>query len=264
MKRVNLILLFVFSIVISMIIISCSDNETEPDTEAPTIEITNPLDNAELASESIIVITADANDNEGIDFVEFYIDSVLVSSDNISPYQYEWDTTNILGDHTIFAKAYDNANNSATSDVVTVTIIEMLKLFISPSESLVSVDEEITLSVQIENVDALFAFSAEIVFDNSIAELVQDVVVIGGFWNSDVIELSIVEDDRLCITISLQQTANEDGIDGNGELFTFSIEGIAVGESDLTFENLIMIDENGNEVPNFDGIEITNGKIIVE
>ena len=142
--------------------------------------------------------------------------------------------------------------------------VENLKLMFSPAEQTVPTNTETDYVIKVENAENLFGFSAEIVFDNSIAELVQDAVVIGGFWNSDLIELSVVEDDRLNIVISLQQTANEDGIDGNGELFTFSIKGTAIGESDLTFENLIMLDENGNEVSNYDGIEITNGKIIVE
>ena len=134
----------------------------------------------------------------------------------------------------------------------------------SPAEQTVPTNTETNYTVKIENAEDLFGFSAEIDFDNSIAELVQDAVVVGGFWNSALVELSIEEDDRLNISISLQQTANEDGIDGNGELFTFSIRSIAIGESNLIFENLIMIDENGNEVSNFDEIEITNGKIIVE
>ena len=141
---------------------------------------------------------------------------------------------------------------------------ENLKLVFSPAEQTVPINTEVEYTISVENAKKLFAFSAEIVFDNSIVELVQNAVVVGGFWNSDLIELSVVEDDRLSITISLQQTANEDGVDGNGDLFTFSIKGIAIGESDLAFENLQMIDEDGNEVSNFDGIEITNGKLIVE
>ncbi len=139
-----------------------------------------------------------------------------------------------------------------------------LKLMFSPAEQTVPANTEADYILKVENAENLFAFSAEIVFDNSVAELIQDAVVVGGFWNTDLLELSIVEDGRLSITISLQQTANEDGIDGNGDLFTFSIEGITIGESDITFENLLMIDENGNEVPNFDEIEITNGRLIVE
>lgn len=142
--------------------------------------------------------------------------------------------------------------------------VENLKLMFNPVEQTVPINTEIDYIIKIEDVEALFAFSAEIVFDNSVVELVPDAVVVGEFWNSDLVELSIVEDDRLSITIGLQQTTNEDGIDGNGELFTFSIKGVAIGESTLTFENLLMIDENGNEILNFDEIEITSGKLIVE
>ncbi len=142
--------------------------------------------------------------------------------------------------------------------------VENLKLMFSPAEQTVPTNTETDYVIKIENAENLFGFSAEIVFVNSIAELVQDAVTIGGFWNSNQVDFSVEEEDRLSITVSLQQTSNEDGIDGNGDLFTFSIKGIAIGESDLTFENLIMIDENGIEVSNFDEIEITNGKVIVE
>ena len=141
---------------------------------------------------------------------------------------------------------------------------ENLKLMFSPAEQAVPVNTEADYIIKVENVENLFAFSAEIVFDNSVAELVQDAVTVGGFWNSDLVELIIIEDDRLNITISLQQTSNEDGIDGNGELLTFSIKGIAIGESNLNFENLLMIDENGDTITDFDIIEITNGKLVVE
>jgi len=97
-----------------------------------------------------------------------------------------------------------------------------------------------------------------------VAELVPNAVVVGEFWNSDLVELNVVEEDRLSITISLQQTSGEDGIDGDGELFTFSIKGFVIGQTNLTFENLQMIDENGNEISNFNEIEITNGSLIVE
>ena len=142
--------------------------------------------------------------------------------------------------------------------------INNLKLMFSPVEQTAPVNTGTDFVIKVENAENLFGFSAEIVFDNSVAELVPNSVVVGGFWNTDLLEMNISEDDRLSIIISLLQTANEDGIDGNGELFTFSIEGIAIGESDLTFENLQMIDENGNEVSNFDELEITNGKLIVE
>ena len=143
-------------------------------------------------------------------------------------------------------------------------VAENLKLMFSPLVQTIPVNTETDYIIKVENAEDLFAFSAEIVFDSSVAELVPNAVVIGGFWNSDLVELNVVEEDRLSITISLQQTSGEDGIDGDGELFTFSIKGFVIGQTNLTFENLQMIDENGNEISNFNEIEITNGSLIVE
>ena len=141
---------------------------------------------------------------------------------------------------------------------------ENLKLVFSPAEQTVPINTEVEYTISVDNSKKLFAFSAEIVFDNTIAELVQNSVSVGGFWNSEIVELNVIEEDRLSIAISSQQTSGEDGIDGNGELFTFSIEGHTTGQTNLTFENLQMIDENGNDIVNFDDIEITNGKLIIE
>ncbi len=152
---------------------------------------------------------------------------------------------------------------SCSSDS-TEPVAENLSLKFSPAEQTVPSYTEADYIIMIENVENLFAFSAEIVFDNTVAELVQNSVTVGGFWNSEIVELNVIEEDRLSIAISMLQTSGEDGIDGNGELFAFSIKGLTLGQTNLTFENLIMIDENGNDIVNFDDIEITNGKLIIE
>ena len=63
MKKVLQYSLSFFQIFI--ILVSCSsDNKTNPDVEAPTIEITNPLNNAEIIYGTIVNIVAEADDNE--------------------------------------------------------------------------------------------------------------------------------------------------------------------------------------------------------
>jgi len=261
MKRVNLLILIIITL---MIIISCGNNSTDPDTEIPTISISNPIDNAVLASNSIVTITIDAQDNEEIDSLELYIDSTLVFTDEESPYQYDWDTTDIFGEHTIYAKAFDSSDNSATSAEITVTLINQLELLISPYESVISIDEELEVSIQVENVSDLFAFSAEIVFDNSIIEPVPDMLTIGSIWGNDVVELIVLENGRINVAISLQQTPGIDEINGNEELLTFRVIGLQAGSSSLSFENVQMLDENGETISNFDDLEITNGEITIE
>ncbi len=119
MKKTVTVLVVIF---LYLFIFSC-DKTTETDTEAPTVSITYPANNSEFVQGTIITITADANDNKGIKEVKFYIDGTFTSTDENEPYQYEWDTgTTKNTSHTIYAEAYDTSNNTATSDVITLTI----------------------------------------------------------------------------------------------------------------------------------------------
>ena len=139
-----------------------------------------------------------------------------------------------------------------------------LIISITPSEQTVGIDIEVTFSVDIENVTDLFAFSCEIVFDSTKADLSENPVTIGSFWSADYISTSVNEDDRLNIAIGLEQTSVDDGLDGDGVLFNFKIKGIQIGESDLTIEKLSLINEEGDPVEGFDDITINNGFLITQ
>ena len=123
MKRAKL-LFFIF-LVTSLIIFSCSDDNTSSDNEPPTVTITYPADNSEFVQGAVINVTADAADNEGIKEVRFYIDGLFASSDEEEPYEYEWDTGSTRDtDHTIYAEAYDTNDNTKTSEVINITLTE--------------------------------------------------------------------------------------------------------------------------------------------
>jgi len=121
MKKIILVLL-VFSIII---LLSCSKT-TESDNTPPTVVITYPANNSEFIEGTDVTVIADANDNEGIDKVEFYIDGTKESTDTTEPYEYVWDTGNKKNTiHTIYAKAYDTSTNSTSSSVINVTITDI-------------------------------------------------------------------------------------------------------------------------------------------
>jgi hypothetical protein len=108
-----------------MLILSCSeDKKTNPDTESPIVVITYPPNNSSFVSGTVINIVAEAEDNEEVNNVKFYIDGVNSYEDSNEPYEYSWDTTDLSGSHTIYAKASDSSENTATSDIVTVTITD--------------------------------------------------------------------------------------------------------------------------------------------
>ncbi|MEK7595611.1 MAG: Ig-like domain-containing protein [Patescibacteria group bacterium] len=90
------------------------------DTTPPQVTITSPLEGATLSG--VTSIKANAMDESGIAKVEFYVGSVLNSTDTTTPYSYDFDTAKVPnGPHKLRAKAYDSKGNLAES-FVNVTI----------------------------------------------------------------------------------------------------------------------------------------------
>src|SRR4030067_3695090 len=90
------------------------------DHAPPTVEITNPDDQAVVSGTTLV--TANATDDVEVTKVEFYIDGFLKLTDISAPYTFSWDTTSVgNGSHTVTAVAYDAVDESAT-DTITVTV----------------------------------------------------------------------------------------------------------------------------------------------
>jgi len=107
---------------------SCNDNKG--DTSAPEVSITFP-ENGAVVNE-IVTISANATDNEEIDFVQFFVndslDSALVS---VEPYLFNWNTNNIDdGNYTIAVIAQDASNNTSDTLQLNLTVDNTLS---SPS-----------------------------------------------------------------------------------------------------------------------------------
>jgi hypothetical protein len=93
------------------------------DNEAPVIEITNPVNGSFVSG--TVDITADASDDNEVDSVKFYIDDTLRSTSTAEPYTYSWETTGLenSSSHTIYAMAYDAAENESVSDTISVVVL---------------------------------------------------------------------------------------------------------------------------------------------
>lgn len=91
------------------------------DTLAPVVSIVNPNDGDSVGGD--VLITAEAIDNtEIINSVKIYIDDSLRTILTREPYTYEWETFCLPNDssHTVYAKAYDLAQNEGVSDTISV------------------------------------------------------------------------------------------------------------------------------------------------
>jgi hypothetical protein len=91
-----------------------------PDTTPPTVSITSPANGASLATTT--TVTASATDDVAVSKVEFYVDGTLKATDTSAPYTYSLNPTGLSGSHSMYAVAYDTANNATTSATVNFTV----------------------------------------------------------------------------------------------------------------------------------------------
>ena len=101
--------------------VSAGGSSPAPDTEPPTVSITNPTGGGYVSG--TVPIAAVAADNKGVTRVDFYIDGTRVSSDTSAPYSLNWNSTgHANGTAQLLARAYDSANNEGVSQTVSIIV----------------------------------------------------------------------------------------------------------------------------------------------
>ena len=85
-----------------------------------SVSLTSPSNNSTVTG--LVTVSASVSSQNPIAKVEFYVDGALNATDTTNPYSFTWDTTGLSGSHTLFAKAYDSAGNTATSPTTTVNV----------------------------------------------------------------------------------------------------------------------------------------------
>ena len=105
MKKLLLISLF--------IIWSCED---EKDTTPPELTILSPTLNSTVGE--VVNVKVETSDKSGILKVDFFVDNKNTYTDTITPYEYDWNTTEVSdGVHTIKVQSYDTEENMSESEV---------------------------------------------------------------------------------------------------------------------------------------------------
>src|SRR5690606_781757 len=101
--------------------IEIGNPQQDPDSSAPTVNITAPANGALISG--AVEVTASAADDTGVAKVELYVDGNMVKADTSAPYSYTWNTLEIGdGAHALMAKAYDAAGNVGSDNDITVTV----------------------------------------------------------------------------------------------------------------------------------------------
>ena len=98
------------------------DNYPDSDTQAPTVVIMEPSAGQIIAGD--IDIEVIANDDTGIDYIQFWINGEVAAQDSIAPYSYSWDTRFMSDDmeHIIAVAAFDFQGNNTLAAPIAVYV----------------------------------------------------------------------------------------------------------------------------------------------
>ncbi len=145
------------------------------DSTPPSVSISAPTQ-GEVVS-ATLSITASASDAVGVDRVEFLVDGAVLASDNAAPYSVSWNAAMAAnGTHTLQARAFDLAGNSASSIAITVTVSGGVSDTTAPTVQLVFPTAGATVSGTI----SLAADANDDFAVSSVAFLVDGVVIGNG------------------------------------------------------------------------------------
>ena len=150
---------------------AASDSESPVDTIAPQVTITSPGEGT-LVSGTMIV-TANANDDNAVTSVEFFVDAVLRGTDSSAPWSFAWDTAaESEGTHDLAAVAWDAAGNAGASGVIRVESANAVDADESPVIEIVTpeVNQNVKRTVQIvvSAADDVQVQSVEVRIDGSL------------------------------------------------------------------------------------------------
>ncbi|MFQ5967795.1 MAG: FG-GAP-like repeat-containing protein [Acidimicrobiia bacterium] len=88
----------------------------QPPDSPPSVTITSPVNGATVSG--TIEVAADANDDDGVTQVEFFVDGVSIGTDTAAPYAVSWKTTTAAErGRTVTATATDTAEQGKTDRV---------------------------------------------------------------------------------------------------------------------------------------------------
>ena len=98
---------------VAPLLFGCGFGDDGGDRFPPIVTITSP--NTQIVRETV-PFSADVADDTGVALVRFYVDNVLIFTDDHAPFTTAWDTRTVTdGQHTLQVQAYDPAGNAGST-----------------------------------------------------------------------------------------------------------------------------------------------------
>ena len=92
-----------------------------PIDQPPAVTLTSPAHGSTFTEPANIVISANASDDDAVQFIDFFADETLLARDATAPFSYSWNAVP-AGTYDIYAIAVDTLNQFTRSESATVTV----------------------------------------------------------------------------------------------------------------------------------------------
>jgi hypothetical protein len=171
-----------------------------------------------------------------------------------------------LHEDTLSLISSDGAAIPVTAEDGSVTVIDPAEpspaLSIDLSMEEVPVGQQFPIEVKAANVSQLFGVAFELQFDATILKAISTVP--GDFLGTDVVAIAVPGDGSMSVSIS--RKAGVGGVDGSGAIAIVTLEAIARGDSDISFnsETITLSDSDGNPVAGADMLEAGTANVSVQ
>ncbi|MFQ5932998.1 MAG: Ig-like domain-containing protein, partial [Nitrospiraceae bacterium] len=95
------------------------------DNVAPSVELLVPSvgDSFSLGTADKLAISVSAVDEVGLERIDFFVDGRRMGTATAAPYTIDWTFPERMGDHEIYARAYDTAGNRTETQRVLIQIV---------------------------------------------------------------------------------------------------------------------------------------------
>jgi hypothetical protein len=137
------------------------------DTTPPTVSIASPTAGSSVSG--TVVLAVAASDDVGLGEVEYYRDGgTVVGISSAAPWSVSWNAAAVVpGSHTLYARAYDQAGNTATSATVAVTVLDTRAPTVYLTEPLPGATVSGTVRIMAYSSDDLATVAVDFYLDGS-------------------------------------------------------------------------------------------------
>jgi len=152
------------------------DNIPVIDSEAPVVEILDPLSGATVSD--LVTVDVDAFDNVGVVRAELWVNNTSVAVDTSSPFAFTWDSKGVTnGAANLVVRAFDAAGNMTVSNNVSVNVDNYIPPIVKDTESPVvaiinpvagSVSGNVTITVNASDNSGASGINLYVYVDNAL------------------------------------------------------------------------------------------------